>query len=90
MTGVEKGVQDACIATKDGGLLRSLDVGVPPMGAVRPQARLHARGGLAVAVGYEVVGVAPRDRVVRLEVRVRHDVVVVSFEEGDLPVQAGR
>ncbi len=54
------------------------------MRAIGAQARLDARRGFAVAVGDEVVGVAARDRVVRLEVAVAHHVVVVALEQRDL------
>ncbi len=59
------------------------------MGAVGAQARLNACGRLAVAVGDEVVGVAPRHGVVGLEVAVAHHVVVVALEQRHL-CAAGR
>ena len=54
------------------------------MGAIGAQARLHARGRLAVAIGDEVVGVAARHSVVRFEVAVAHHVVVVALEQRHL------
>ena len=59
------------------------------MGAVGAQAGLHARGGLAVAVGDEVVGIPPRNGVVGLEVAVAHHVVVVALEQRHLRAHAG-
>ena len=54
------------------------------MSTVGPQAGLHAGSRLAVAVGDEVVGVAPGHRVVALEVAVRHHVMVVALEQRHL------
>ena len=59
------------------------------MRAVGAQAGLDARGGLAVAVGDEVVGIAARDRVVRLEVAVADHVVVVALEQRHLRREEG-
>ena len=54
------------------------------MRAVGPQAWLDARGGLAIAVGDEVIGGPACHGVVRLEVAVRHHMVVVALEQRHL------
>lgn len=50
------------------GALRRLIVGVPPVRAIGPQARLHARSRLTIAVRDEVIRVASGHGVVVLEV----------------------
>ena len=49
---------------------RGLDIGVPSVGSVGSNAIMHSGSSLAIAVGREVIWVAPGYRVVALKVSI--------------------